>query len=194
MHFQIGQKVRLCRGWTKMTVIGYDGDEIIASYLSEIGPADYDRPLEAYSTQVRHHSGFVAWDGKANQRQLEQKMPVAPSLMNPKFRVSHPHYTGMTFTKVGVKRSGLVMLEDVHGKTHEINGAYIHEIKPVTFLARAVSKSHTCHYILADGQSVAVDDILMSKSGNMYVVKQVDTKSQNPKKVFEGTRLVREAL
>jgi hypothetical protein len=68
------------------------------------------------------------------------------------------------------------------------------EVCPYTFKAQALGHrarnegAYTCHYECTEGQ-VAVDQVLMSKSGNLYVVVAIDTKNANPKAIFKGHKV-----
>lgn len=69
----------------------------------------------------------------------------------------------------------------------------LEEIIPYTFLAQTPNGLYKCHYKCVKGL-VALNDVLQSDSGNIYVVKELDTKVYDYKSEFKGKRLVTEPL
>jgi hypothetical protein len=191
LKFKVGDQVRLNRGKTKMTVLGYTPAGLaIASYLSELNSDDFKYPMAAYSTQHRPEYEFVAWDGHPLARTLDQ-------IMTPKelYNIVYPGYNStVQYNKIGETAKGLLVLENDLGNVMTFETRYCVKVEIKTFAAKVVGAHHTCHYALAHGETVEQNDLLMSKSGNLYTVTAVDTRARSVKKTFEGHRMVRQDL
>lgn len=182
-HFhQIGDHVRLNKGWTLMTVIGYDGNEVIAQYGPDPSPESFDRPDLALSTYTRPHWGFTPWD----------KEPVkVTSKMAKTFQTKENLIRRGTL--LNKTSNGAYVLELEDGSVEAFDPNDIFEVVPFTFSVKSVSSNYRTHYLLESG-NVEVGNLLLSDSGNLYLVMEVDTRSARPKGTFQGVRLKTEAL
>jgi len=189
---QIGDIVRLSTGWTPMVVIGFDiYENVLAKYWGlahhwEIFQDCYDNP-EAHKDQRRPQSQFKPWDKAPINKQVYKPMN------NYKTKFGDIPFTG---TQRGVTSSGQVILESTNGVIGVFDSSRLELNIPFTFSVRAINHNnhYSCHYTLSAGVSVNVGDVLMSKKGNIYTVVNLDTKNKNPKKEFEGQRLVTRPL
>ena len=187
-YHQIGDHVRLNKGWTLMTVIGYDGNEVIAQYGPDPSPESFDRPDLALSTYTRPHWGFTPWD----------KEPVkVTSKMAKTFQTKEKNSRrGVLLSK---SSNGAFVLELEDGSVEAFLEDDIYEVVPFTFSVKSVSSNYPVssnyriHYLLESG-NVEVGNLLLSDSGNLYLVMEVDTRSARPKGTFQGVRLKTEAL
>lgn len=194
MH-KIGDIVRLNRGWTPMCVIGFDNDgEVMASYFNYSGGSQpcsitqksYKNPQDFYD-YIRPHNGFIVWDGDHFKMKVPKPMPQ-------QFKTTGRFVEFGTF--LSQTSSGDVVLEMANGEVKVFKPSDIQENIPYTFEVKSVGQHHyKCHYSLPDGVTgVTKNDMLLSDSGNAYVVVRTDTAYRNPKGVFKGTRLVQQAL
>lgn len=188
--FNIGDVVRLNRGWTPMIVLNVEADgEVWAVYASRnqfypIEPWHYDEWRHAYSYH-RPTDGFTHWDGDPINLNWNYIMP------NRYKSLKQPHISG---TFLNTSSSGQIIIETDRGDIVVLDAQDAARDIPYTFQAKATNNSYTCHYTLPDGASVQKGDLLISESGNTYVVKAVNTENINPKGVFKGHRVVKEAL
>ena len=191
MSFFIGQEVRLLRGWTRMIIIGFrQNGDIIAKYdrglpgdWSTISLSDYKDP-ENNKSYVRPQNGFKAWDGKPAER-----MHIMPTQT---YRLkADPTIKGELR---GRATNGDLLLEHKDGQIYTMNPNKVELDIPFTFSVKAMNTNYRCHYTLAPGASINIGDLLLSKSGNIYVVQELDTKQLSPKGRFRGVRLLTEEL
>lgn len=175
---QVGDIVRLAKGWTPMTVIGLTPDnEVIAQYGTNPFPEDLKNPEYAHSTYTRPHYGFVRWDGA----------PVKGPTMTKRYQVVGSSMIG-TFMKLTTQ--GLFALEFDDGTVGAFDKASLFEVIPKTFAVKAVGgNNYKTHYLLPEGAEVKKNDMLLSNSGNLYVVTDTDTQNSNAR-MFEGQRVL----
>lgn len=191
MSFFIGQEVRLLRGWTRMIIIGFrQNGDIIAKYdrgqpgdWSTISLSDYKDP-ENNKSYARPQNGFKAWDGKPAERM--HIMPIQTYRLK-----ADPTIKGELRGRTG---NGDLLLETADGQVYTMNPKHVELDIPFTFSVKAMNTNYRCHYTLAAGASISVGDLLLSKSGNTYVVQQVNTKQLSPKGQFKGVRLLIQEL
>lgn len=193
MEYQVGDIVRLQTGHTRMIVTNIQNGsklykQVTACYST--GPKqDQERLKCAHYTKTRMSYEFVPWDDpkKKEKKVMTQKLYQT--------KEENPRY-GTFLIKNSI---GQIILE-LRG-TNEVKAfdtSDIEEVVPFTFMVKNANnqmqgRPYTCHYEGVSGQ-VAVDDVLLSNSGNIYVVTAVDTKNPEPKGQFSGRRLVTEKL
>ena len=175
---QVGDIVRLAKGWTPMTVIGLTpDDQVIAKYGTNPDREDLRHPEYALSTYTRPHFGFVQWDGK----------PVKANIMTKRYQVIGASTIG-TFMQVTAQ--GRFALEFDDGSVAAFHPSDLMEVVPKTFAVKAVGGSnYKTHYILPEGVEIKKGELLLSNSGNLYTVTEIDTRNQSAR-VFEGQRVV----
>lgn len=188
--FNIGDVVRLNRGWTPMIILHIEPcGEIWAVYASRnhfypIKPWHYEDWRHSYSYH-RPKNGFTLWDGDPINYDWNYIMP------NRYKSLTQPHISGVF---LNTSSSGQIIIETDHGEIIVLGAQDAARDIPYTFQVKATNNSYTCHYTLPDGASVSQDDLLISKSGNIYVVKAVNTEHMSPKGQFKGHRVIKEEL
>ena len=181
--FKIGDHVRLLRGWTIMTVIGFTNQgEVIAQYGPNPHPRDLKSPEQAMSTYTRYPCGFVHWDGEP----LKESMMKIYQINDGTFR--RGKFLNRTSNGVAI------VLEFPDGTVEAFDPCELTEIIPETFLVKAIGSNYPAHYFVPEGVTLKVNDMLMSSTGNVYVVKELNTKCRNPKGTFSGVRIVTKEL
>ena len=175
---RVGDIVRLVKGWTPMTVIGLTPDnEVIAQYGTNPDHEDLRHPERALSTYTHPHYGFVQWDGK----------PVKANLMAKRYQLIGSPMIG-TFMQLTTQ--GLVALEFDDGTVGAFEPHQLVEVVPKTFAVKAVGgNNYKTQYLLPEGVEIKKGELLLSNSGNLYTVTEIDTRSQSAR-VFEGQRVV----
>lgn len=197
MTLEIGDRVRLVKGWTRMIVIGFHHDgRLIAKYENKssdfyaLCENDFKNPLHASSTQIRHPSGFVPWDGSHTPNKWKNRTMRFKTTQT--YNLTHVAFTG---TKRGIAQNGDIILESELGGIRVFDPTNLEPDIPFTFEVKAVGSNYRCHYTMPPKTSdVHVNDTLVSNSGNIYVVTAVGTKQPYPKGVFKGHRLVQQGL
>jgi len=190
MH-RIGDVVRLNRGWTPMIVLHIeDNGELWAVYASRdnyypITEWHYKNYREAYSYH-RHHTGFTEWDGKPIIKEWNY-------LMSRRYRfIKQPHIVA---TYVGITAQGNYILEFPNGSVSAYPLADLEEDFPNTFSVKSFHNNHKTTYQVPEViQNIQVNDVLVSDSGNLYIVTAIDTKNPYPKGIFKGRRIITERL
>jgi len=189
--FKVGDAVRLNHGWTRMVVIDVQGDEVTVKYDSEaysvenrVTDWDFKNPQLTTNKYTRQQSGFTAWDG-ASPTKVYYTMPTAAS-----WKVISGPYRGQVGTFLNTTSNGSFALEMEDHSILSFNPVNLEENVPATFLAKTVGSRYRCHYEVPAGANIRVGQVLVSKTGNVYVVIKTDTKERNPKSVFKGHRLV----
>ena len=190
--FQVGDAVRLIRGWRRMVVIGFDSvGHVIAKYdhdrlwdYSRVHNSDFSYPLASTRTQIRSAPNFVKWDGDPVKK-------VFYTVSNRYKSIKQPHISGEF---LNTSSSGAIIIEQDNGSIVVLDAQDAARDIPFTFQAKSTNNSYSCHYTLPAGASVEVGDLLVSQSGNTYFVRAVDTQWPNPKGPFKGHRLVKESL
>ena len=189
MH-KIGDIVRLNRGWTPMIVLHIDnGGELWAVYArrddySHITRWHYQNYRDAYSYH-RHHTGFSKWDGKPINTDWNYIMPR-------RYRtIKGPAAAGIY---MNTTTAGDMVLELDSGDVQVFKPHHLEEDLPDTFRVKATANNYSCHYEVPRGSEIRFHDTLISDSGNVYLVMELDTKNRNPKGVFKGRRLLTEQL
>ena len=191
MSLQIGDYVRLSRGWTRMVLIGETSNGyLLAQYdnnpmWSPVVQDSFEQP-DIYKDQKRHRSdpyGFVPWDGAPN---LNQKWTLTMDYQV----INNPNQTG---TQVGRTKDGMTILEFDDGSIDYFAADEIERVYPYTIHVKGVnSRSYDCHYIVPRN-AVKVGEMILSDSGNLYTVVKLDTKKPSAK-VFKGKRVVTQEL
>lgn len=188
--FKVGQHVRLKRGWTKMTVIGFSYDGyVIASYLTDIPDDDYQDPHMAYSTQSRHYSSFTEWDGHPQARTLDQKMPRNTNQPSTRYQTNYGH-TGI---QVGSTTDGKPILEFASGNIGAYDPSLLKEVLADGFEAVDMMTNRGYIYELSKGH-VIVGDILVSERNVLLRVTKPILATPGKHATFVGHRLVRESM
>lgn len=201
--FKIGDEVRLVRGWTRMVVIGFASNgHVIAkydtdSYSSENRVTDWNfkNPHDSYNTQQRDPSGFVYWDG-APATKVYYTMPAKKYIVT----VPGERLVGEIGTYLVTTQQGQIILQmDSDQEVFIFNSdECIPYTKPVpmTFAVKSVGSNYRCHYEVPTNivSSIKKGNVLVSDSGNMYMVTEMDTKAKRNKGPFKGTRLITAAL
>lgn len=187
--FKLGDVVRLNRGWTPMIVIRlYDDGTLRAKYANNtwvlVTKEDYEDDFSSCSTYTRKHSGFTAWDGAP----ISKEHFIMPNRYK---SLKQPHISGVF---MNTSSSGQIIIETDRGDIVVLDAQDAARDIPYTFEAKATNNGYTCHYTLPAGASVAIGDMLISASGNTYLVRKVNTEHMNPKAQFNGHRVVKEEL
>lgn len=188
--FQVGQTVRLKRGWTPMIVIHIeDSGRIIAKYANStrypVTKKDYQEPYFACSTQKRQSDEFVVWDGKPINKKVQTIMPN---------RFKSKSMADVSGTLLNTTSRGDIVIEDDNGGVHVLSPSDAVRDIPFTVEVKSINSSYRCHYILSKDADVVVGDTLVSKSGNYYTVVRVNSECATPKGEFKGHRLVKHDL
>ena len=175
---RVGDIVRLAKGWTPMTVIGLTPDnEVIAQYGTNPDREDLRHPERALSTYTRPHYGFVQWEGK----------PVKANPMAKRYQLIGSSMIG-TFMQLTTQ--GLMAIEFDDGTVGAFEPHHLVEVVPKTFAIRIVgSGGYKTHCIQPEGVEIKKNDLLLSNSGNLYTVTEIDTRNQFAR-AFEGQRVV----
>lgn len=175
---RVGDIVRLAKGWTPMTVIGLTPDnEVIAQYGTNPDREDLRHPERALSTYTRPHYGFVQWDGK----------PVKANTMAKRYQLIGSSMIG-TFMQLTTQ--GLMAIEFDDGTVGAFEQHQLVKVVPKTFAVKAVGgNNYKTHYLLPEGVEIKKGELLLSNSGNLYTVTEIDTRSQSAR-AFEGQRVV----
>ena len=175
---RVGDIVRLAKGWTPMTVIGLTPDnEVIAQYGTNPDRESLRHPERALSTYTRPHYGFVQWDGK----------PVKAIPMAKRYQLIGSPMIG-TFMQLTTQ--GLVALEFNDGTVGAFEPHQLVEVVPKTFAVKAVGGNNCkTQYVLPEGVESKKGELLLSNSGNLYTVTEIDTRSQSAR-VFEGQHVI----
>lgn len=182
--FPLGTVVRLRRGWTPLVVIDHlTGNQIRAKYANHdcypVTARDYEEPCCAMSTQRRHYSEFVPWDG--------DPISKVHFLMPNRYKSrSMPDVSGVFLNTTS---RGDIVIEDNQGGIHVLAPLDAQRDIPFTFEAKSMNSSYRCHYTLAPGARVSEGDMLVSSSNNLYIVTAVNTEKVNPKGQFNGKRV-----
>jgi len=197
--FKVGDEVRLNKGWTRMVVIQVKNNgDVKAKYDSEsysrerrVSDEDFKNPAHATNTYTRNQSGFTAWDG-AKATEVFYKMGNQTA----QYRLIEGPDAGTIGTYHGITAGGRTILEFPNGHVAQFPESAIEEVVDFTFEVRGFTNPrYTCSYRLpAEATKVKVGNILMSSSGNLYIVKKIHTRDRNPKKTFSGCRVVTESL
>lgn len=192
--FNIGDEVRLARGWTRLVVIGFHPDgRIIAKYDSEtyadmnrVKDWDFRNPLFASGTQKRIASDFVRWDGAPIKK-------VHYTMQDKVYRLKADHKVkGILRGHAG---NGNLLIEGPDGEIYNMEPRFVELDLPFTFSVKSTTNSgYTAHYILPAGASVRVGDLLHSNGGHTYRVTAIDTRAFNNKGTFKGVRLLTEPM
>lgn len=189
MH-KVGDIVRLNRGWTPMVVLHIDTDgELWAVYAyrknrHHITRWHYENYHKACSHH-RHYTEFSKWGYDLINTEWSYLMPR-------RYRtIKSPIIIG---TLMSTTSQGDMVLELDNGCVQAFNPNYLEEDIPDTFRVKATANNYSCHYEVPPGVNIAVGDVLISDSANVFVVLEINTKNRNPKGVFKGSRLVKEAL
>lgn len=161
-----------------MTVIGLTPDnKVIAQYGTNPDREDLRHPERALSTYTRPHYGFVQWDGK----------PVKGPTMSKRYQLIGSSMIGKFMQ---LTTQGLVALEFDDGTVGAFEPHQLVEVVPKTFAVKAVDgNNYKTQYILPEGVEIKKGDLLLSNSGNLYTVTEIDTRSQSAR-AFEGQRVV----
>lgn len=196
-QIDIGDTVRLANGWTPMVVIHiYPNGQVRAKYCHKypVTAEHFRKPEYATGCQTRYASEFAYWDGPV--RGYPQQIPYQPPQPErPPMPVQYRTQNGRVGFFVNTAGPDAVVLNmDIDNRGGD-NMMEIHtralltEIVPYTFEVKAVGTNYRCHYILPEGNCrVQKTDILVSESGNVYIVTSLDTKCRSPKKIFKGRR------
>lgn len=193
MH-NIGDEVRLIRGWTRMVVIGFTSSGVmIAKYdaesysqMNRVQDSDFENPQYASGTKKRYPNEFVKWDGAPATKVYYT--------MNKTYRIlSGPHAVKQG-TYLSTASNGKLVLELANGEVITCNPQYADEVVPFTFRVKSIANNYRCTYTSPPGVTIRKGEILVSKSGNIYSVLETNTKERVSKGVFDGTRLVQEEL
>ena len=180
---RVGDIVRLAKGWTPMTVIGLTSDDqVIAKYGTNPDRKDLRHPEYALSTYTRPHFGFVHWDGE----------PLKESMMKT-YQINDGTFRQGKFLN-RTSNGAAFVLEFPDGTVEAFDPCDLTEIIPETFLAKAMGSNYPAHYLVPEGVTLKVNDMLLSSTGNVYVVRELNTKCRNPKGVFSGVRIVTKEL
>lgn len=199
-HLQVGDKVRLTTGWTRMVIlsISQNGFTIAKYDKYPISEDSFRNPLHASGTQRRHLHRFTAWTG-GEEYQLDhpcsekgRKQRKKP--MSQQYRTNH-FATSVIGTRVGTAKNGDTILEMDRGGIEVFDPKNLIRVVPFTFQVKAVSgNGYRCNYTLAPGLRVQLNELLMSESGNLYAVIDVDTECEHPKGQFKGHRITKSEL
>lgn len=191
--FNLGDVVRLNRGWTPMVVISIHADgTLTAKYANNtwnrVKAEDYNssahRSYSTSNTYTRKQSGFTAWTGA----------PISKEnyIMTNRYKsLKRPHISG---TFLNTSSTGQIVIETNGGDIVVLDPNDAARDIPFTIQVQSANSSYRCHYTLPQGASVSVNDLLMSNSGNLYVVKALNTEQMSPKGEFKGSRVIKQAL
>lgn len=188
--FCVGQVVRLVRGWTPMIVIFVNpkSNFVIAKYANNpnypVSKDDLKNPHTACGTQKRHFDEFTLWDGD----------PIDMKVYYPMTYRYKSKASGISGTLLNRSSKGDFIIEDDAGHVFVIQPDDAVRDIPFTFAVRSSNSNYTCNYTLPDKSVVNVGDVLVSESGNFYIVTKLDTQCPNPKGQFKGYRVLKELL
>lgn len=211
--FHRGDLVRLKYGHTRMIVIGARSRLVKAVYTGhDLQPlGHYSTEWGVEKTDFRSTNDFVHWSGtthtmpkrtkrwhKENNKTLEGENTMAHGYINDKkklYTFKGLHGEEQYGHDIGRNSKSQIVIE-IKGscEVRAFNPSDLTEVCPYTFKVQALGHrarnepAYYCHYECTEGQ-VAVDQVLMSKSGNLYVVVAIDTKNPNPKALFKGHKV-----
>lgn len=190
--FKPGDIVRVQLGKTPMVVLGFDKfGKVITKYChysyDPINQDHYDNPMN-YHDYCRPPHAFVAWDGEPLKIKVYRPMTKRYRTYN-----RLPLLIG---TLLGVTSNGIYVLELDSGEIKNFHPSELELDIPFTFLVKNISGRNTyqCHYTMPSGVRINVGDLLISKTQNVYIVTELNTKSTQNKGEFQGKRLVQEDL
>lgn len=194
MRFRKGDQVRLKTGHTRMQVthVDHEDNTIRACYINR-ATNTVDPDLSQY---WRNAKDYVFWDGIKNAYTIS-KPYVHRNNRNRVVDETHlfKTKTGKIGTFITTEQDGNIILR-MNNKKNSLQSFHpseLEEIIPYTFLAQTPNGLYKCHYKCVKGL-VNLNDVLQCDSGNIYIVKELDTKAYNYKSEFKGKRLVTEPL
>lgn len=193
MH-NIGDEVRLRRGWTRMVVIGFTSSGVlIAKYdaesyseMNRVHDSDFANPQYASGTKKRYPNEFVKWDGAPATKVYYT--------MSKSYYITSGLCRGLTGTLLNTTSDGALALELSNGDVRAFAIHNLKEIVPFTFRVKSIANNYRCTYEAPAGTTINVGDLLVSNSGNVYCVLETNTKERTSKGTFAGRRLVQEEL
>lgn len=213
-RYLVGDRVRLKKGWTPMIVAKSHRGFVTAVYEDSYSSTGFNAGVISGSKmKIRPPSEFAPWRGvpkhapnyhssqnkdkfemrNDNKTTLYQTVHKGPSL--PSEKEPHAARYGTFLAKSSDGKIVLEMKGD--GKVESFDPSDIEKVMPYSFKAKVVGRDshnpHTCHYSCTKGE-VEVGDFLMSATGNMYLVIEIDTKVEDVKKAFKGAKLVGEKI
>lgn len=202
--FKTGDHVRLRNGGTMMTVIYTRGSTVFACYTHKSNKDDPGR-----CDKRGGHDCFVLWDfndPKSVHYPPEYKLVDIPlSLINPsdlegspimatptptlyQTKENKPRY-GTFLVKNGTGQYVLEMKGE-GGKVEAFDESALDKVIPYTFKAKArIRSEYVDYHFICAKDAVAVDDVLVSRSGNIYIVTAINTGCETPHKTFKGSKL-----
>ena len=203
-RYEVGEIVRLKRGWTLMVVVEVSGPpnyrEFHLCYFGSNEQLTEEQLLEyPKADKVRPIDDIVLWDPddpdmpknyhlSKNKNSYRKSEPMTKTLYQTIVADGDQSQYG---EKIATDSSGRIVLEmKGSGDVKTFLKSEIKEVIPYTFEAKSlISSGHTCHYSIDDPSAVELGCIIVSKSLNLYMVTKLDSKSKKPKKAFVGTVL-----
>lgn len=184
--FNIGQSVRLNKGWTEMIVIAVDNRGVITAKYHEASEEDFNNPWQALSTQKRHQSGFTAWDGDTSLK------PGQKTGMGRRYRTKTK--SPMEGVYLNKTTSGHMVLEMDDGNIQAFKPNKLVEVLPVVVSVRQVTalNNYVKYFRLTKEQenlSIKPGSLLVSDDDELYVVRAIHPKFNltGHEKIFQGT-------
>ena len=183
--FKVGDRVRLKTGWTEMKVFKVIGDEIEARYLNYMDVEKHPRDYTDYT----YWDGNTDLKGKSWNERKQQAMEITMSLYQVKGTQEYGTY--LTTNSTGQM---VLEMKGAGGAVKAFNKDELEEVVPYTIKVQGVTDtSYFANYEIAEGK-VAKGDIIISESGNMYMVKELNTRSKSSKGEFKGRKLTTQEI
>ena len=173
----------LTTGWTRMICLFLDPDSgfMIAKYANqEISDLDWKYPACAAYTQKRNILKFKPWDGASKKEKTMRYKSVGEE-------------TTVYGDLKGHASDGSPIIElDCGTIVVAEKGEFVEDI-PQLFAAKAIGgSSYRCYYEMPRNADITTGDVLISSTGNIYMVTAVGIGGHRNanKGVFTGRRLV----
>ena len=173
----------LTTGWTRMICLFLDPNTgyMIAKYANqEITDLDWKYPACAAYTQKRNILKFKPWDGAPKKEKTMRYKSVGKT-------------TTVYGDLKGKTNDGWLIIElDCGAIVVAEKDEFVEDI-PQLFAAKAIggSSNYRCYYEMPRNADITTGDVLLSSTGNIYMVTAVDVGYRHTNKgAFTGRRLV----
>ena len=218
MRFLVGDIVKLKSGWTPMQVIQVDKNGVIKAkycHKDQLTHEDFCYPwgVSRYSCKVKHESHFEFYEYDLNVKTIfpdwdyyKLAMQIRKLKMSDN-NASVPNTEAFYYWRedsqdrvgkwIGTTSIGHMVLEyqNYPGAIAVVKPSLVKRYERAIFV-QSLKSAYTCNYTIPADSKIQVGDLLLSESGNHYVVKGVDVQDLNPniKGPFKGHKLVTQDL
>lgn len=187
--FRVGEHVRLKNGHTRMVILHVQSYGVYRVKYDNpkwpVSDSDFANPQTATNTYTRNERDLVKWDGLPGAYKLSEG-----KTMSNRYRAKPLSGLSIEGENRGRTSTGLMIIETDKGELFTMDPTLMEVVIPYTFKVRGfANRSYYCHYTLPHGFSVGVGDVLVSSTGNAYIVEELNTNWSNPKGQFTGRRM-----